>query len=67
MLFIPESVPVVLCDVRWLCMILSEDIVRKFLDGKIIFCHLFTGLELYIFCELFTKNNVSSRGGQEDL
>lgn len=37
MLFVPESVPVVLCDVRWL----SEDIVRKFLDGKIIFYHLF--------------------------
>lgn len=67
--FIPESVPIVLCDVRWLCMILSEDIVRKFLDGKIIFCHLFIlyWFRTLHFCELFTKNKLSSWGGQEDL
>lgn len=55
MLFIPESVSVVPCDVRWLCMILSEDIVRKFLNGKLfsITSSSFTGVELCILVSFF--------------
>lgn len=53
--------PVVLCDVRRLCVILSEDTERKCLNGKTISYHLFiiywfkTLHFLWAFCKELVK------------